>query len=127
MRYLIIALAFVLLPCQAQAGLDSAAQSQRPPAISQAPGSDPANGQPSGNTTSQTIAKPKSKLKLPTPNLAKVKQLDAQMKALKPKLESINGLPADQQYKIDQMHDLLMKMIAVMNSLVNKMEEQSTQ
>ena len=81
----------------------------------------------SGSTTSQTIVKPKSKLKLPNPNLAKVKQLDAQMKALKPKLESINGLPADQQYKIDQMHDLLMKMIAVMNSLVNKMEEQSAQ
>jgi uncharacterized coiled-coil protein SlyX len=45
------------------------------------------------------------------------------MKAMKQKLESISGLPADQQQRIDQMHDHLMKMMALMNNLMEKISE----
>lgn len=73
---------------------------------------------PSSNTTPQTIKKPKAKLQ--NPNLVKIKQLQAQMTALNQKLNSISGLPQDQQQRIQQMQDLMAKMMALMNNLMNK-------
>ncbi|MEZ0262478.1 MAG: hypothetical protein ACAH80_15850 [Alphaproteobacteria bacterium] len=133
MRIFIIAFAFIMLACQAQAGTDginqlnSVMQNQSSDAND---GATAGTGRPSGlgaqaqqpaSNSPQPVKLPKAKL--PNPNIAKVKQLDAQMKALKQKLESISGLPADQQQRIDQMHDHLMKMMALMNSLMEKISE----
>jgi hypothetical protein len=145
MRTFIITFAFMFLACQAQAGTDGINQLITASELRASNANDEAlegaNRQRGLVSQQKTLrnaqsaqnaapAAPKQlkppKATLQNPNIAKVKQMDAQMKALKQKLESVSGLPTDQQQKIDQMHDLLTKMMAVMNSLLDKMAEAQT-
>lgn len=119
MRYFVMILALMLLPVCAQAGIGNV-QNQRPQLAQ--PGTTGNNTAPAEGTGSQqTVKLPKAKLL--NPNVAKLKQLEAQMKALDQKLDSINGLAEDQQLRIQQMQDHMAKMMALMSNLMQKMSE----
>jgi hypothetical protein len=135
MRYFILALALILLPCHAQAGTDGISQLNTVTQQKADNANDDAlqdaarqRGLIQGQTgksqaSAGTVAKPPKALKLPNPNQAKVKQLEAQVKALNTKLNSITGLPDDQQLRIQQMQDHMAKMMALMSNLMEKMSE----
>ena len=68
------------------------------------------------STGTKTLKLKNSGLK-PNANAAKLHNLEVSMKALKQKMDSINGLEQEQQVRLQPMQDLLQKMMALLSSM----------